>query len=414
MAGKAVWEYRGDPEQLSVLAQFSNGTLQTPESVNFTLYKNKTDKKPMSKKQRILTADTDRLSYVGNNFSAEAMKSSSLCKYFVGVLHKESGKMEVFDAEHINMQPILESNSVSKEGKDQTDLSNRTYREKVDALIEVFGTKKQKRALNSRKLNQVGSEILNQAMAKAAEEIIETKGKTELMSEAMNQTEEESLSQFLPPCDANADKVENVYKFDDLISPAEYEALESVSAAFRNITPEELQQMREKKQHGSFVLQQLQELNLVKDLDRQARALWYLDCLMKFSQLKTVKRKDLIAQNCPSIICGKLMKNFTVISFKNGRVQNSISGSMQSKIVSYAIALALHIADFQVDLTYLQRDLKLTESRILEMAKAMRLKISKRIGFSDSTLEEGHKIATLELPLIVYKPPRGMKKRKRI
>ncbi|PIN95444.1 hypothetical protein AB205_0044270 [Aquarana catesbeiana] len=183
-----------------------------------------------------------------------------------------------------------------------------------------------------------------------------------LVKEAMD-TNEELASIFLPSCDASADKPENVYKFDDLISPVEFEALESVSAAFKNITPEELQQMTEKKEHTLFVLQELRELKLAKDPDRQARVLWYLDMLIKFSQLKVAKRKDLITKGCPSIICGNLMKNFSVIVYKDGRVQNSISGTMKSKIVAYVIALALHISNFQVDLTCLQRDLRLTENR---------------------------------------------------
>ncbi|XP_040217445.1 DNA-directed RNA polymerase I subunit RPA49 isoform X2 [Rana temporaria] len=413
MAGKAVWEYRGDPEQSALLVQFANGTIQTPKDVRFTLYRNEDDKTPETKRQRILAADTDRLSYVGNNYSTET-KNSPLCKYFIGVLNKATGKMEVYDAEHIKMQPVLKTdNSMSKQIEDATDQSTKTYREKVDALIEAFGTNRQKRALSSRKLNQVGSETLNKAMVKAAEEIIGNKGKTELLKEAMD-TNEELSSIFLPSCNASADKPENVYKFDDLISPVEYEALESVSAAFKNITPEELQQMTEKKEHTLFVLQELREIKLAKDPDRQARVLWYLDMLIKFSQLKVAKRKDLITKGCPSIICANLMKNFSVIVYKDGRIQNSISGTMKSKIVAYVIALALHISNFQVDLTCLQRDLRLTENRIIEIAKAMRLKIGKINMFSDVSFEESHKIATLELPLIVYKPAGGMKKKRKM
>lgn len=47
---------------------------------------------------------------------------------------------------------------------------------KVDSLIEAFGTNKQKRALSSRRLNQVGSDTLHQAVAKAADTVIEQKG----------------------------------------------------------------------------------------------------------------------------------------------------------------------------------------------------------------------------------------------
>ena len=48
----------------------------------------------------------------------------------------------------------------------------------MDSCIEAFGTTKQKRALNSRRMNKVGSESLNRAVSKAAENIIDTKGVT--------------------------------------------------------------------------------------------------------------------------------------------------------------------------------------------------------------------------------------------
>lgn len=43
-------------------------------------------------------------------------------------------------------------------------------------MIEAFGTNKQKRALSSRRLNQVGSDTLHQAVAKAAGAVIDQKG----------------------------------------------------------------------------------------------------------------------------------------------------------------------------------------------------------------------------------------------
>lgn len=46
----------------------------------------------------------------------------------------------------------------------------------VDSLIEAFGTTKQKKALTSRRLNQVGKDTLHQAVAKAASSVIDKKG----------------------------------------------------------------------------------------------------------------------------------------------------------------------------------------------------------------------------------------------
>lgn len=46
----------------------------------------------------------------------------------------------------------------------------------LDSCIEAFGSTKQKRSLNSRRMNKVGSESLNLTVAKAAENVIDAKG----------------------------------------------------------------------------------------------------------------------------------------------------------------------------------------------------------------------------------------------
>lgn len=46
----------------------------------------------------------------------------------------------------------------------------------VDLCIEAFGTRKQKKALRSRRMNEIGKEVLNKTVTKVAENVIETKG----------------------------------------------------------------------------------------------------------------------------------------------------------------------------------------------------------------------------------------------
>jgi len=48
----------------------------------------------------------------------------------------------------------------------------------VDLCIEAFGTSKQKRALNSRRMNAVGNDIVSTAVTKAAADVIDAKGVT--------------------------------------------------------------------------------------------------------------------------------------------------------------------------------------------------------------------------------------------
>nr|XP_008262886.2 DNA-directed RNA polymerase I subunit RPA49 isoform X2 [Oryctolagus cuniculus] len=288
----ATWLYCGEPDesQKAVLVQFSNGKLQNPGNMRFTLYQSSDSANPRKRSQRILAAETERLSYVGNNFGTGALKCNTLCRHFVGILNKTSGQMEVYDAELFNMQPLFSDDSVESELAPESQ--NKTFREKMDSCIEAFGTTKQKRALNSRRMNRVGNESLNHAVAKAAENIIDTKGVNALVSDAaQDDLQDDSL--YLPPCHADAATPGDVYRFDDLLSPAEYEALKGPAEAFRSVTSEEILKMAEENSHCSFVIEALKCLPTdEKSRDRQARCLWFLDTLVKFRAQKVIKRKS--------------------------------------------------------------------------------------------------------------------------
>ncbi|NWU45643.1 RPA49 polymerase, partial [Hylia prasina] len=397
-------------------------------------------------------SETERLSYVGHNFGSEGMKCNSLCRYFVGVLDKNSGQMEVYNAEIFNMQPLLSDQILQGEGKVESRVvfccdyladgqmlvlmlrecacgtssgvlcspgctgcfNVCFYLVQMDLCIEAFGTSKQKRALSSRRMNAVGNEIVNTAVTKAAANIIDTKGVTALMQD-MAQDDVQNISAFLPPCHEDADRPENVYKFEDILSPAEYEALRVPAAALASVTAEEVAKRAEERSHCSFVLEELKFLPAdEKRRDHKARCLWFLDTLIKFSHLKVIKKKYPMGPECPHIISKKLMKNFTSLTYNNGSIQNLISASMKAKITAYVIALALHINNFQTDLTVLQNDMKLSESRILDIAKALRLRVSKAKGVPGLENDQNHKLGTLSLPLPVQKAPEGQRKRKKI
>ncbi|XP_058998276.1 DNA-directed RNA polymerase I subunit RPA49 [Mustela lutreola] len=410
----ARWLYCGDPveSQRAVLVQFSNGKLQNPGNMRFTLYKSSDSTNPRKKSQRILAAETDRLSYIGNNFGTGALKCNTLCRHFVGILNKTSGQMEVYDAELFNMQPLFSDESIESELTQESQ--TKSFREKMDSCIEAFGTTKQKRALNSRRMNKVGSESLNCAVAKAAENIIDAKGVTALVNDAIHDDlQDDSL--YLPPCHADAAKPEDVYKFEDLLSTAEYEALQSPSEAFRNVSSEEILKMIEENSHCSFVIEALKSLPSDEERrDRQARCIWFLDTLIKFRAQKVIKRKSALGPGVPHIINSKLLKHFTCLTYNNGSLRNLISDSMKAKITAYVIILALHISNFQIDLTVLQRDLKLSERRMMEIAKAMRLKISKRRVSLAAGREEDHKMGTLSMPLPPAQTSERQSKRRRI
>ncbi|NWI01044.1 RPA49 polymerase, partial [Tichodroma muraria] len=421
--------------------RFANGRLQRPDSLRFTVYRNQDAAHPRKRHRRILVSETERLCYVGHNFGSKVPKCTSLCRYFVGVLDKNSGQMEVYNAEIFNMQPLLSGGRYwepqllgcfvllvpalfpwhgarmipSLVHAEQDRCFNVCFcLMQMDLCIEAFGTSKQKRALSSRRMNAVGSDVVSTAVTKAAANVIDAKGVTALVQD-MAQDDVQNISAFLPPCHGDADRLEHVYEFEDILSPMEYEALRVPAATLASVTAEEMAKRAEEKSHCSFVLEELKFLPTdERSRDHKARCLWFLDTLIKFSHLKVIKKKYPMGPECPHIITRKLMKNFTSLTYNNGSIQNLISASMKAKITAYVIALALHINNFQTDLTVLQNDMKLSESKILDIAKALRLRVSKAKGAPGLESDQNHKLGTLSLPLPTQKAPEGQRKRKKI
>uniref|UniRef100_UPI003AAF0110 DNA-directed RNA polymerase I subunit RPA49 n=1 Tax=Centroberyx gerrardi TaxID=166262 RepID=UPI003AAF0110 len=397
----------------AVIVQFSNGSVKNADRLDFTFYKNTDESNPRKKSRRMLVAESDRLSYVGNNFGTGSLKCNNLCKYYVGVLNKQTMQMEVHSAQLFNMQPVIPGETTETEKSQDT---SQTYRDKVDSLIEAFGTNKQKRALVSRRLNQVGSETLHQAVAKAANTVIDQKGLEALQQEVAQTESQGDLALHLPPCHTDADRPENVYLFDDLLSPVEYEALEAAGSKMAALTPAELQTMRD--DGGCLcVVKQLETLPSDDEArEKRTRCTYYLSLLLKLARQKSITRKFGQEDGCPRIIQNKLMRTFTVETFNNGRVLNLVSSSMRAKVAAYCLTLLLHIGHMTADLTLLHRDLGVTEARMVELAKSMGLTLIKpaRRKADEAGPRDDHRQASLVLPLVKYEQLIERRKRKKM
>ncbi|XP_019955935.2 DNA-directed RNA polymerase I subunit RPA49 [Paralichthys olivaceus] len=396
----------------AVIVRFSNGSVRNADKLDFSMYRSVDEKNPRKKSRRILVAESERLSYVGSNFGTGSLKCNNLCKYYVGVLNKQTKQMEVHNAQIFNIQPVIPGETDTAKTQDTT----LTYREKVDSLIATFGTNKQKRALSSRRLNQVGSDTLHQAVAKAASTVIDQKGLEALQQEVADTESQADLALHLPPCDANADKPEDVYLLDDLLTPVEFEALEKAGSKMAELSPEELQKMTE--DGGSLcVVKHLKNMPTADEArDKVACCTFYLSLLLKLARQKSITRKFGQEEGCPRIIQSKLFRTFTVETFSNGRVLNIVSTSMRAKIAAYSLALLLHMGHMTADLTLLHRDLGITEARMIEVAKSMGLTLVRpaRGKTVEAGLQDDHKQASLVLPLIKYDQFMERRKRKKM
>ncbi|KAM9857612.1 DNA-directed RNA polymerase I subunit RPA49 isoform 2-T2 [Aulostomus maculatus] len=334
-------------------------------------------------------------------------------RYYVGVLNKQTMQMEVHRAQLFNMQPFIpgETTEVAKP-QDTTQ----THREKVDSLIEAFGTNKQKRALSSRRLNQVASDTLHQAVAKAANTVISQKGLEALEQEVAETNSQADSALHLPPCNANADEPENVYPLDGLLSPVDYQALEQAGAKMAALTPEELQKMKDEGRSLS-IMKHLENLpSAGEDREKIARCAFYLSLLLKLARQRNITHKFGQVDGCPRIIQSKVFRTFTVDTFNTGRVQNVVSASMRTKLAAHCLALLLHMGQMTADLTLLHRDLGITEAKMIEIAKSMGLTLVKQSrGKADKAgLQDEHRQASLVLPLVKYEQFTERRKRRKM
>ncbi|XP_041965496.1 DNA-directed RNA polymerase I subunit RPA49 isoform X1 [Alosa sapidissima] len=410
-------EEEKEDDNVAVL-QFSNGNVTNTDQLDFNYYKNVLASNPRKRNRRILVAESNRLSYVGNNFGTGSLRCNNMCKYYVGVLDKTSMQMEVHSAQLFNMQPLIPGESMPADEPD----TKKSYRHKVDSLIEAFGTTKQKRALSSRRNNQVADDSLQQAVAQAASNIIEQKGIEVLQQEVADSEALTDTVLYLPVCNPEADTEEDVYPFNELLSDVEYAALEPVGKKMAGLTSEELLKMREQG-CPQTVMRHLEAMPVDPEArDRQARCLWYLSLLIKVAHQKFISRKYFhihvsvgSEDDCPKIIINKVMKTFTVESFSHGRVKNVVASSMRIKLASYCLALLLHINHQTANLTRLHQDLGLHDSRMIEVAKSMGLKLSKMPAeCADQAGFDEHRIATLQLPLMKYERFTQTKKHKKL
>ncbi|XP_076874682.1 DNA-directed RNA polymerase I subunit RPA49 [Brachyhypopomus gauderio] len=411
MASSCIWTPSEESgEDSAVIVKFSNGLVKKTDQLNFQLYKHMDGANPRKKRRRIVVAESERLSYVGDNFGPGSAQSNNLCKYFVGILNKRNKVMEVHSAQLFNLQPRIPGENEANTEQNKTQ----TYREKVDALIEAFGTTKQKRALSTRRLNEVGNDMLQKAVARAADTIIQRKGLEVLEQEVADWQAETSSTPFLPPCNREADKPEDVYPFDGLLSELQFESLKEVGAKMAGLTSKDLKM----KEHDIpvSVLKHLRDLpKPAEDRERQARCAWYLAFLIGIAKQKKLVRK-FGEDDCPRVLFNKVQADFTVEKFDNGRLKRTVSSSMLVKLATHCLALLLHMGNQTVDLTLLHTDLCISEAKMLEVAKVMGLTLSRRpvVDMEESGHRDEHRMAFLELPLVRYDGRARSRKRKKM
>ncbi|KAG0226002.1 DNA-directed RNA polymerase I subunit rpa49 [Actinomortierella wolfii] len=384
-----------------------------PQSTTFNIYKPTAEDGKTKRKKRILEADTGKVEFVGQNFGENARQG--YCRYVVAIRNKKTDKVVFKDA------PVIAINRTVKALKTlKPSTIGQEFLLAKNALGEAFGTKKVKQQIKSVERNAVNVNTL-ETVADILRDTIAEKTSTLPSKEEIKAKADEDRP--IPPYDINATKVEDIYKLDTLITPAEYQIIPFKPLLEKGVQLSTILPFKT----SSYVNEGLKAALSTSKKDRhRIRLLLYLSFLMAFrtipdKKLNNTETVNAIMGNCPSLILENFYQRFTEIpesAIGDDRQKHTFTPKSKDKLLCWMLAITLHLENFNMDASTLTHDLSLKQTRVNELYRSLGCKVSEltptqraQLGLEASDAQ-GMKRAVLTVPLTFPLPKRGPKKAK--
>lgn len=330
-----------------LLVSFSNGQVLDNANLNGTLYQNISTSKRRTR-QRVFVVDTPKMRYAGKNFGLTAGMTSKE-SVFIGVLDKNTGKMELVETSSFLLHPVLEDiKSTNRHLKDS--VHSLTFHEKQEQVVTSFGTKKAKQYVNRRKQYQVNTEDMAVAIDQAASAV-------DLKSEDLEHGAEEKnpLLSILPECDRDALNIEDVYKLE-IIAPDYF--LCNFEKTARHLLagndPDENCTLLFRELLASAKLEEEEEKQL-----RLTCVALYVEVLLKFLRLKDRDLRNAL-QDCPAKVRNHIFHKYTeMINQKRIRNREAADRAMVCLLI-----LAFIVNKYQLSVSALLQSLTIDRQRL--------------------------------------------------
>ncbi|KAF9923739.1 DNA-directed RNA polymerase I subunit rpa49 [Linnemannia zychae] len=379
-----------------------------PKDVPFNVYKPESEELKTKKKRRIVEADTGKVEFVGQNFGENAR--AGYCRYVLAIRDKGTDKLIFKDA------PVMAINRTIKSLKNaKVQFSSKEqFMQAKNTLGETFGTKKIKQQIKSIERNAVNVGTL-ESIAGILQDSIAAKTNALPSKESIKANADEDRP--IPPFDIAATKVEDIYKIDSLITPAEYQVI-----PFKTLLEKTNQPLASLPyQNSSYVNKGLTAALSVSKKDRhKIRLLMYISFLMAFRTIPDRKLDDTefvnkVMGDVPSVIMENLYERFTEIPEGLEKKRHTFTPKSKDKLLCWILTIALTLENFNMDASALAKDLSLKQTRVNELYKSLGCKINEltaaekaQSGASPEELKT-MKRAILTAPLTFPLPKRGPK-----
>lgn len=282
--------------------------------------------------KKVVIADSNRSVFCGN------MDESPLSNNYIAIRSRKTNRVRWCPINNFLMFPYRRDTEPELQEKEEKDISRK---EANINLKKAMGSKKAKRRL-------MEAEKLNINLTD-----IEKKLKTDVIENNLTINTNVTLSpiqneiHYLPPCNRNADSIEEVYKVYDLLSA---EIMDSLDGMVSNIMKNDVFQLAQDSRLSQFFFKML--AHIPKQDKMKLKLLLFTDSLMKFLQepVKAVRSRSTPLCKFSEPLSKKLSDEFCTIGLSNLRNRPP---SLRDKAICYILVCLLLINNLKLNVSIL-------------------------------------------------------------
>lgn len=352
------------------------------------------------------SSEHPKLDYTGRE--EEASGSGSLVKHYVAVYDPAAGKMEVMEARKVVVRGVVRAHQATA----ADEVTAKDSRGQRDDLGYTFGTKKAKKALQSKMENSVGPSGLagaaqasrltanNQAVLDSMRELVED------MPTSRDLADEVTRNKPRPKANENEENPMKVYTVENVVG------LDTMKLIPVRSWTEALKAKKEIRTSSRFVARRIEENGKNAEKLKLLRYMLLLLELYNSSRpgkagRSLPKRDDLkkILVDMPEAVLEGVKRKFTDAGMMNKQKSDSL--------IMHLCALACMVDNAEVDIWDLKEDLRMETKQVALYFREIGAKIRalpeerrKKLGLEKAAAAQ-RKVAKLTTPLDFPKVSRG-------
>ncbi|XP_075724987.1 RNA polymerase I subunit E [Rhipicephalus microplus] len=390
------WRLRAIQERKCVpIVSFSHGSLNASTRLPATVYEHDVITGGRTRTRRVLTCEADGLEYVGENFGEHGLRANAQCNHFVAVENVATGAVSLYPAELISMRPYFAKRAAA-EGASKADA--KTFREQVDALATAFGSKRKRKAVETRLRLNVEDGTLHETTASTLAAVKDSLAALDATADKPSPAG--VVVDSIPPQNREATVRQDVYRIEDLIPAEHADYLDEVAEPLLNATPDQISQWRSEATYPEYVTERVTRLSGDAEYRViEARLLAFYAMLVSVSRLRytDVKKKDPLP-DIAQPLKGVLLDTFTLTSrSERGVTSRNFPQRMKDKVLAYILVVVLILEEYKFDFKTVQLDTKASDRILTTLAYALGCHVGTR---KTPGSRVGSKFMELKLPLV--------------